>query len=42
MQALDATYLDDLVDRWFAPETQQLVAATVRRMTKPTPTAAVA
>jgi Delta3-Delta2-enoyl-CoA isomerase len=42
MQALDEAYLDDLVEQWFAPETQELVTAAVRRMTKPTPTAAVA
>ena len=42
MQALDAAYLDDLVEQWFAPETQELVTAAVRRMTKPAPAAVVA
>jgi enoyl-CoA hydratase/carnithine racemase len=35
MQALDTAYLDDLVEQWFAPKTQELVTAAVRRMTKP-------
>ena len=34
MQALDAAYLDDLVEQWFAQETQRLVKASVERMTK--------
>ena len=35
MRALDAAHLDDLVEQWFAPETQALVGPAVRRMTKP-------
>jgi Delta3-Delta2-enoyl-CoA isomerase len=35
MQALDAAHFDDLVEQWFAPETQELVNCAVRRMTKP-------
>jgi 3,2-trans-enoyl-CoA isomerase len=35
MRALDAANLDDLVEQWFARETQRLVAAAVQRMTKP-------
>lgn len=34
MQSLDAAHLDDLVEQWFAPETQRLVVAAVERMTK--------
>jgi Delta3-Delta2-enoyl-CoA isomerase len=42
MQALDAAHIDDLVEQWFAPETQELVTTAVRRMTKPAPAATVA
>lgn len=35
MQSLDAAHLDDLVEQWFAEETQRLVAAAVHRMAKP-------
>lgn len=35
MAALDAGHLDELVDQWFAPETQRLVVAAVERMTRP-------
>ena len=42
MQLLDAAHFDDLVEQWFAPETQELVGAAVRRMAKPAPAAQVA
>jgi Delta3-Delta2-enoyl-CoA isomerase len=42
MWALDADHLDDLVDQWFAPETQERVKAAVARMTKPSGTATAA
>lgn len=35
MQSLDEAHLDDLVDQWFAAETQQHVVAAVQRMAKP-------
>lgn len=37
MRTLDAAHLDDLVEQWFTPETQQLVVAAVERMAKSAP-----
>jgi len=35
MKSLDAAHLDEYVEQWFDEETQQRLAATVQRMTKP-------
>jgi Delta3-Delta2-enoyl-CoA isomerase len=34
MATLDAEYLDDLVEQWFAPETQALITVAVQRLTR--------